>query len=157
IAYALGPSGAWLAESKWAIVVAGTGITLGLMLTARRGLALGKWIHNVGGISLIAVFVAMAAFGIPQWIRGNAAHAPLALGLPALSVLNVTILGKVGFGALGGFDTVAVFAGECRAARSIRRSVWIAAPVIAAIFIGGTASVLIFVRPNEVDLISPII
>ncbi len=65
----------------------------------------------------------------------------------------------MGFGALGGFEAVATFAGECRsrdAARSIRQSVWLAAPIITAMFVGGTACVLVFSRPEEIDLVSPL-
>jgi len=48
-------------------------------------------------------------------------------------------------------------AGECRAPeRNITRSVFISAPIIALMFILGTASVLAFVTPETVDLIGPI-
>jgi hypothetical protein len=72
----------------------------------------------------------------------------------ARMIMLVNILGKIGFGALGGFDTVAIFAGECRgkdAAASIRRSVWIATPLIAGAFILGTACVLVFVKPDGIE------
>jgi amino acid transporter len=60
-------------------------------------------------------------------------------------------------GALSGFEYIAILAGECRApARNISRSVWISAPIIALMFILGTASVLAFVSPTSVDLIAPI-
>jgi amino acid transporter len=52
---------------------------------------------------------------------------------------------------------MALLAGECRApARTINRSVIIAAPIIAVMFILGTSSVLAFVRPDNIDLIGPI-
>ena len=47
LAYAAGPSGAWIAESKGIILGAGIATSLGLILVARRGLALGKWVHKV--------------------------------------------------------------------------------------------------------------
>lgn len=63
----------------------------------------------------------------------------------------------MGFGALGGFEYVAIVAGECRnPERVIGRSVAIAAPIIGLMFILGTGSVLAFVRPADVDLIGPI-
>ena len=52
----------------------------------------------------------------------------------------------MGFGALGGFEYTAIVAGECRdPARTIGRSVVIAAPIIGAMFILGTGAVLCFV------------
>ncbi len=159
LAYALGPSGAWLANSKLAIAAANVVVTTFLVLIARRGLAIGKWVHGFAGFMILFLFAAMACFAIPHWFTGNVVQSPLAFSIPAFTLLNINILGRMGFGAMGGFDTVAVFAGECRgrdAAETIRRSVWIATPLIAGAFILGTACLLIFVKPEEIDLISPI-
>ncbi len=159
LSYALGPSGAWLAGSKLTIVTASVLVTAGLVSIARLGLAVGKWIHGLAGFTLLFLFAAMAFFAIPHWFHGNVAHAPLALSIPAFTLLSLNILGKMGFGAMGGFDFVAIFAGECRGvdvAKPIRRSVWIATPLIAGAFILGTACVLVFVKPDDIDLISPI-
>jgi glutamate:GABA antiporter len=159
LAYTLGPSGAWLADSKIAITIANVAVTAALVLIARVGLAIGKWVHGFAGFMILALFAAMAFFALPRWFAGVVAHPPLALAVPAFTLLNLNILGKMGFGALGGFDTVAIFAGECRgkdAAAIIRRSVWIATPLIAGAFVVGTACVLVFVKPDDIDLISPI-
>jgi glutamate:GABA antiporter len=70
---------------------------------------------------------------------------------------SLNIFSKLALGALTGFEYVAILAGECKTpVRNIGRSVMIAAPIIAIMFILGTASVLAFVRPDEVDLIGPI-
>jgi glutamate:GABA antiporter len=159
LAYAMGPSGAWLADSKPAIATASLAITAGLILIARLGLSIGKWVHGFAGFMILFLFAAMALFAIPHWLMGTVAHPPLELSIPAFTLLNLNILGKMGFGALGGFDTVAAFAGECRgrdAAVTIRRSVWVATPLIAGAFVLGTACVLVFVKPDDIDLISPV-
>ena len=159
LAYALGPSGAWLANSKLAIGIANVVVTTLLVLVARRGLAIGKWVHGFAGFMILFLFAAMTCFALPPWFTGTVVQSPLAFSIPAFTLLNLNILGRMGFGALGGFDTVAVFAGECRGkdvAVTIRRSVWIATPLIAGAFILGTACLLIFVKPEEIDLISPI-
>ena len=58
---------------------------------------------------------------------------------------------------LPGLEQVAVFAGETRdAAKAILRSAWIAAPLIAAIFILGTASLLTYIPAQSVDLVGPV-
>jgi amino acid transporter len=159
IAYAAGPAGAWIANSKLAIAAASLIVTGSLVLVARLGLAVGKWVHGFAGFMVLFLFGAMAFFAIPRWFAGTVAHPPLALSIPMFTLLNLNILGKMGFGALGGFDTVAVFAGECRsqdAAAMIRRSVWIATPLIAGAFVLGTACLLVFVKPDDIDLISPV-
>jgi len=159
LAYALGPPGAWIANSK-PLIAAITAVTVsGLMLVNWRGLALGKWVNGIGGLGVLFLFAAIILVGLPRWFHGKFATAPVAFTFPALTMFNFNILGKMGFGAFGGFDGVAVFAGECRdknVASSIRRSVWVAAPLITALFILGAASVLVFVKPEAVDLVSPI-
>ena len=158
LAYAAGPSGAWIAENKLVTLALGALLVGGLMLVALRGLALGKWIHNAGGLILLIILAGMALFALPRWFRGGAAAAPVALAFPAVSLLNLNLLGKMGFGAFCGFDGTAIFSGECRdpeVARTIRRSVWLAAPMIALIYILGTACVLVFSQPSDIDMISP--
>jgi amino acid transporter len=158
LAAAFGPSGAWIAESKSITVISGAVMIGGLMLVAVRGLALGRWIHDAGAVTLIVIPAAMALFALPRWLHGEAAVAPVAFSFPAVSLLNLNILGKMSFGAFFGFDGAAIFSGEVRdphVARSMRRSVWIAAPLIALIYILGTSCVLVFTRPDSIDLISP--
>lgn len=77
--------------------------------------------------------------------------------MPALSLMSFNLLGKMGFGALGGFEYVAIHAGECRdPVRAISRSVLLAAPIIAVMFILGTHSVLTLIPQDQIDLIAPI-
>ena len=60
-------------------------------------------------------------------------------------------------GALSGFEYVAILAGETRApAKNIGRSVLIAAPIIALMFILGTSSVMAYTRFADLDLIGPV-
>jgi amino acid transporter len=86
-----------------------------------------------------------------------AEYHPFRTHLPELSIYNLNILGKMGFGALGGFEYMAILAGETRApARSVTRSVFIAAPVIALMFVLGTSAVVAYVPNNDIDLIGPV-
>jgi glutamate:GABA antiporter len=158
LAYAAGPSGAWIAENKSVTLAVGALLMAGLMLVAVRGLALGKWIHNTGGLVLLIILAGLTLFALPRWLRGAAATVPVALSFPAVSLLNLNLLGKMGFGAFCGFDGATIFSGELRdpnVARTIRRSVWLAAPIITLIYILGTACVLVFTSPSDLDLISP--
>jgi glutamate:GABA antiporter len=82
----------------------------------------------------------------------------LQLALPTMSIFYCfNIFTKLAVGALSGFEYVAILAGETRSpARDIGRSVLIASPVIALMFILGTSSVLAFVGNNPIDLIGPV-
>ena len=155
--YALGPDAAWLAESKWFIIVANVVIIGTLMVLTTIGLGVGKWVHNVGSVTIIIILAVLLALPFISLARGTLTeYNPLATAAPALSFFSLNILGKLSFAALFGFDSVAILAGECRnPRRTISQSVMIAAPIIALIYIFGTSSVLAFVQPADVDLISP--
>jgi amino acid transporter len=61
------------------------------------------------------------------------------------------------FGALCGLEYIAIMAGESRdPARSIGRSVLISSPVICAMFILGTATIVALVPRARIDFIAPI-
>ena len=104
LAYAMGPSGAWLADSKVAITIANVPGTA-LLWIASLGLSVGKWVHGFAGFMILFLFAAMAVFAIPHWLSGTVAHPPLSLSIPAFTLLNLNMLGKMGFGAMGGFDS----------------------------------------------------
>lgn len=156
LSYVLGPSGEWMAESKWFITATSVLLVAGLMLVSIVGLRVGKWIYNAGGTIVVLIFAALLVVLARHWATGSAAQT-MSLTLPPMTLLNLNILGKLAFLALGGFEYVAVFAGECRdPARTIGRSVMISAPIIAAIFILGTSAVLAVVGPANVDLVNPV-
>src|SRR6059058_3448589 len=59
ISYTFGESGAWMRESKWCIAAMSTVLVGGLCATGIRGLSLGKWLHNLGGIVMFAAYGAL--------------------------------------------------------------------------------------------------
>src|SRR6202041_324631 len=164
LAYLIGPKAAWLPENHLASFAIVATIVAAVTLTAARGLEWGKWIHNIGGMAMIAVFVALIL--LPAWAlwRHHSGHQginhglELALALPPLNLHSLALFGQMLVGALSGLEYIAIFAGESRQPeRSITRSVWIASPIICAMFILGTASVLAFATPGKnIDLIAPI-
>ena len=158
LSYALGPDAAWMTSSGWFVTLASAAI-LGLMvLTSTLGLSVGKWVHNTGGIFMIAIFSAIVILPLIGLATGTlTSYQPFRMEMPELSLYNLNILGKMGFGALGGFEYMAILAGETKApVRSVTRSVFIAAPVIALIFVLGTSTVVAFVPLDDIDLIGPI-
>lgn len=158
ISYAIGPSAAWLKGDKWVVTSVSCALVLGMMWAATRGLALGKWIQNAGGLLLLVTFVVLIALPFISLARGTlSTYKPLSFTFPELSAFNLNVYSKLALGALTGFEYIAILAGETRApARNIGRSVLIASPIIALMFILGTSSVLAFVPADQVDLIGPI-
>jgi amino acid transporter len=158
LSYVVGPRGAWLATNKTFIMLLNIGMIAGLMSLAARGLGVSKWLHNTGSVMLMLSFLVLIVLPFVHMARGTLPdYRPFAVAMPALSLFSLNVFGKMAVGALSGFEYVAVLAGETKdAARSIGRATLIAAPVIAAMFILGTSSVLAFVPVDRINLIGPI-
>ena len=159
ISYAIGESAAWMPNSKWCVSLISSVLVIGLGWTAIRGLALGKWVHNIGGLVMLLVYGALIALPFIALARGELRqYQPLQIAAPTVSMFYcLNIFSKLSIGALSGFEYVAILAGETRSpARDIGRSVIIASPIIALAFILGTSSVLAFVGNNPIDLIGPV-
>ena len=129
-----------------------------MVVTSIIGLSVGKWVHNTGGIFMITIFGTVMLLPIIGLLTGTLpAYHPFATRVPEVSLLNLNILGKMGFGALGGFEYMAILAGETRSpSRSVTRSVFIAAPVIALMFVLGTSTVVAYIPTDDIDLIGPV-
>jgi amino acid transporter len=158
VSYIIGPSGESLNSNPWFIGVTTLVIIGVLILITVIGLGVGKWVHKAGGILMLAVFAAILILPILNYANGTISeYQPFATEMPLLSLMTLNLLGKMGFGALGGFEYVAIHAGEARdPARTIGRSVVVAAPIIAVLFILGTGSVLSLIPQDQIDLIAPI-
>lgn len=157
LAYALGPSASWMTTSTWFVALA-SAVILSLMVVASTiGLSVGKWVHNLGGVTMLIIFGALLLLPIVGLLTGTLAeYHPFRTSMPELSLYNLNLLGKMGFGALGGFEYIAILAGETRSpARSMKRSVLIAAPIIALMFVLGTSTVVAYVPTKDIDLVGP--
>lgn len=157
LVYIIGPEGEWLTGNKLFIGLVNSVIIGALVLFTSIGLGVGKWIHKVGAVLMLMTFAAILILPLLNVANGSLEeYHPLQTEMPVLSLMTLNLLGKMGFGALGGFEYVAIHAGECRdPVRTISRSVIVAAPIIAVMFILGTSSMLALIPPDQIDLIAP--
>lgn len=158
LSYALGPAAAWLPASQTFVAALNGALVAALILVTIRGLSLGKWVHNAGAILLLVTYGALIALPFVARATGKLPeYRPIEWALPAASLFSLNIFSKMAIGALSGFEYVAILAGETRApAKNIGRSVLIAAPIIAVMFILGTSSVMAYVKFSDLDLIGPV-
>lgn len=158
ISYIVGPSGDWLNSSPWFIGATNILVIVVLVVITTIGLGVGKWVHKAGGILMLVIFATILILPLLNLAKGTITeYDPIQFEMPVLSLMTLNLLGKMGFGALGGFEYVAIHAGEARdPGRSIGRSVIVAAPIIALLFILGTSSVLTLIPQEQIDLIAPI-
>jgi len=158
LSYAIGPAAAWIRDSRLMIMLISFFLVMAMVVAATRGLGLGKWVHNVGGVVHMITFAALILLPLFALSRAmGAGYEPFAIRFPTFSEYNVNVASKLALGALTGFEYIAIAAGETRSpARNIGRSVVISAPIIAAMFILGTSSVVAFIPRDRVDVIGPI-
>ena len=158
LSYAFGARGAWMMNSN--VLLVGTGVVCLISVWAInvRGLHLGKMVTNggavltvvLGGLAIFLLFKRMVS-GVPPLNK------PFSLAMPAFSLTTLNVFTKVSMGGLTGFDNAAVFAGECQGARrDLPKSVLLAAPLIALIYVLATAAMLAWIPAGQVDLAAPI-
>jgi len=158
LSYVLGPSMSWATGARWYTPVVSVALAAMVVAVGVRGLRVGKWFSGFGGVAQILTYVALIVLPLLALRRGTlTSFRPFATEMPALSLYSLNIFGKMALGAMSGFEFVALMAGEAkRPERTIPQSVLIATPLIALMFILGTATVLAFVPRDEIDLVSPI-
>jgi amino acid transporter len=162
LSYGLGPAAAWMQNSHSLIVALSVGLFVLILFVNLPGFGIGKWVSHFG--TAVTVLVTVLLMGLLfLHPHTSAAHphvnpqAPFSLGVPVLTLFSINLFSKIAFNALSGLEQVAVFAGETRdAAKTIMRSAWIAAPIIAVIYILMTGSVLTYVPAAKVDLTGPV-
>ncbi|HEY4379808.1 MAG TPA: APC family permease [Acidobacteriaceae bacterium] len=162
ISYGLGPRAAWVEDNH--PLIAGLTIVLFVVILSVNlpGFGIGRWVSHFG--TAVTVLVTVLLMGLLFFHpHASAAHphvnpqAPFSLAMPALTLFSMNLFTKIAFNALSGLEQVAVFAGETRnPGRAIMRSAWIAAPIIAIIYILMTGSVLVYIPAAKVDLTGPI-
>jgi amino acid transporter len=158
VGYLLGGSWSWIGKSVPATLLLTGGVTLAITLVALRGLDLGKWLHNAGSVLIMLAYVILLALPLWALFHGSISRfEAFPLAMPRLDWFSLAIFGQITVGGLSGFEYVAILAGESRSAeRTIGQSVLLSAPVIAAMFILGTSSVLTFVGDRPINVIGPI-
>ena len=164
LSYSLGPAYGWMAESKSVINALNISLFTLILIVCIVGFKAGKWVAHFGTFTMIMVNVLLVAllFFHPHASAAHPHHAPqapfsLALSLPMLSLLSLNLFSKMALNGLTGLEQIAVFAGEVKnAASAIWKSAWLAAPIIALIFILGTGSILTYIPADKVDLTGPV-
>jgi len=158
LSYLVGAGAVWMTGAAWYTPVVSATMVVAITILALFGLRIGKWMQSIGGAAQLLTYVALIIVPFMALARGQIKEFhPFAASLPPLTALNLNLLGKMALGALSGFEYVAILAGECKnPARTIGRSVVIASPIIALMFIMGTSTVVAIVPKDKIDLVSPI-
>jgi amino acid transporter len=133
------------------IIVALSGLLLATVVNI-YGLQVGKWLTNIGAIARWSVTLLLIALGALAWWKfGSATPITLTTLRPGVQIKDLIFWSVIAF-AWTGPEAIAFMGGEIeKPRRTIPLGLAIAAPVIAAIYIAGTLSVLAAVMPQDVN------
>src|SRR5690242_2629087 len=154
--FMFGKSGSGLSDS-WTFVLPVTLGTLWLaVLINIFGVGTGKWLQNAGGVGTYIPGLALILLGIYGAITAHPANelslATLKPDLNNLPALN--LLASIAF-AFAGLELASTMADEVEnPRRNLPRSIFIAAPLIAVVYIIGTAAVLWQLPNKDVNVVS---
>jgi len=131
------------ASSGYFIAFALGGLALATYLNL-RGMAIAKWLSNVGAISRWLAALLLALLGGAMWLKfGSATAFSRSAFVPSLHLTDVIFWSTIAF-AWTGPEAASFMGDEIRnPRRTVRRALAMAAPMIAAIYLTGTLSVLL--------------
>jgi amino acid transporter len=155
-AYVIGRGQTGLADN-WAYVLPATLAALWLAVAINIvGVRTGRWLQNLGAIGTYLPGVLLVGLGVYAALTRPAATPLTAQSLvPDLSDLSeLNLWASIAF-AFAGLELCAVMGGEVKdPRRTLPRSIFISAPLIAFIYIAGTAAVLWLVPTKDVNIVS---
>jgi glutamate:GABA antiporter len=154
--YVIGRGGTEM-EGSWLYVLPATLIALWLaVLLNIVGLRTGRWLQNVGALGTYLPGIVLVGLGVyAACTRPPATPMDLSSLIPDLSSrTKLNLWASIAF-AFAGLELCAVLGGEVKdPKRTLPRSILISAPLIAFLYIAGTAAVLWLVPTADVNIVS---
>jgi len=147
-----GDRGAALASRpSYFVAVSLAGLALATVLNV-FGLEVGKWLNNAGAVTRWLTTLVLVGLGALAWVRlGPASSFEPASLMPGLGLRELAFWSAIAF-AWTGPEAASFMGDEIKdPRRSLPRALGMAAPMIAAIYILGTVSVLVAVPATEVS------
>lgn len=119
------------------------------------GLEIGKWLNNVGAYARGLSIALLIVIGSVAWLRfGSATEINWHTLRPSLSLQDLIFWAALAF-AWGGPESASFMGGEIRdARRTIPRALALAAPMIMAMYLAGTVSVLVAVPSSDTSALN---
>ncbi|MFN2623164.1 MAG: APC family permease [Chthoniobacterales bacterium] len=146
-----GLAGNWTFVLPFTVI--GLVVAVGLNIV---GIGTGKWLQNIGGLSVFLpgiVLVALGAYRVTAGIPANTINlAQLKPDLGNLPMLN--LWATIAF-AFAGLELSSTMASEIKdAGRNLPRSIYVTAPIVALVYIIGTCSMLWLVPRDQINVVA---
>jgi amino acid transporter len=116
-----------------------------------RGLAVGKWLHNLGAVGLWLPGLLLIGLGVLAWSRfGSATEFTAERMVPSTRLKDIVFWSTIAF-SLSGLESASMMGEEIRdARRNIPRALLIAGVLITALYVLGTVAMLVAIPQTEI-------
>jgi amino acid transporter len=116
-----------------------------------RGLAVGKWLHNLGAIGLWLPGLFLMGLGLGAWLRfGSATSFTAHAMVPSTRLKDIVFWSTIAF-SLSGLESASMLGEEIRdARRNIPRALLLAGVLITALYVLGTVAMLVALPQSEI-------
>src|SRR5262245_50529376 len=95
LSYALGPGARWMASSRLFITAFSCGLVGLLAGVSARGLGIGKWVHNAGGVLLSLTFLTLILLPFASLFAGRIhAYHPFVFAVPSFALADPDLFRK---------------------------------------------------------------
>ena len=116
-----------------------------------RGLAVGKWLHNLGAVGLWLPGLVLMGLGLGAWLHfGSATSFTVHSMVPSTRLKDIVFWSTIAF-SLSGLESASMLGEEIRdARRNIPRALLLAGVLITALYVLGTVAMLIALPQSEI-------
>jgi amino acid transporter len=116
-----------------------------------RGLAVGKWLHNLGAVGLWLPGLVLMGLGLGAWLRfGSATSFTVHSIVPSTRLKDIVFWSTIAF-SLSGLESASMLGEEIRdARRNIPRALLLAGGLITLLYVFGTVAMLVALPQSEI-------
>lgn len=147
-----------LQSSKWFVGAFSLASIWVILLLNLIGLKFGKWVNNIGGLSIWIPCTVLIIFGFWRYfLHGSATNFASASFFPNFRTLDTWTAWSLICFAFTGLELASTMSGEVKdPGKSIPRSIYLAGFFITVIYILGTVAALFMVSSDKINLVTGI-
>jgi amino acid transporter len=116
-----------------------------------RGLAVGKWLHNLGAVGLWVPGIFLLGLGLVAWVRfGSETSFTIQTMVPSTRLKDIVFWSTIAF-SLSGLESASMMGEEIEnPRRNIPRALLVAGVLITALYVLCTVAMLVALPPSEI-------
>jgi len=155
--FVLGPSHQSLGDNKYFTVTASLVLLALLAALNIRGLGVGKWINNLGGIGTMIAALTLIVLGVIVWLRFGTAVTSADFRIPANPRFVLNSFGVICFGLVG-LELASIMGDEIREPeRTLPGAVAWGGVLSGLLYISATLTLLIAVSKSDISVLQGIV